>query len=398
MKIVFFDSGPLDYTVITPLQRPLGGMQSAVCYLAIELAKRGHQVVLTNGTSEPKIYDGVECVSFPPIRADLKTFDIAVCIDSVGAALRHDGVTCPMILWTGHDIDQPAVANLSNSLERNAWSKYVFVSNWQATRYRSRFGIEHDRIATISNAIAPAFEDLKRDKKYFFEEGRPPVLQYSSTPFRGLDVLVEAFPLIREKCPGATARIFSSMKVYQAAEEDIFEQLYERCRKTVGMEYHGSVNQQQLAEALSDTDIFAYPSTFPETSCIALMEAMASGCLIVAHNLGALAETANGFGSFLDMDERQPIAERAKRYASFVVDAVNSSIQSAHEVRDKLNAQQEFAQKNYRYSTVADKWEAVLYDLISRKNVIAPGRRNAPCPCGSGKKYKHCHGRDVSTN
>ncbi|MGB1069786.1 MAG: SEC-C metal-binding domain-containing protein, partial [Henriciella sp.] len=21
--------------------------------------------------------------------------------------------------------------------------------------------------------------------------------------------------------------------------------------------------------------------------------------------------------------------------------------------------------------------------------------RNAPCPCGSGKKYKHCHGRLV---
>jgi preprotein translocase subunit SecA len=20
-------------------------------------------------------------------------------------------------------------------------------------------------------------------------------------------------------------------------------------------------------------------------------------------------------------------------------------------------------------------------------------QRNAPCPCGSGKKYKHCHGR-----
>lgn len=22
--------------------------------------------------------------------------------------------------------------------------------------------------------------------------------------------------------------------------------------------------------------------------------------------------------------------------------------------------------------------------------------RNAPCPCGSGKKYKHCHGRSSS--
>ena len=25
--------------------------------------------------------------------------------------------------------------------------------------------------------------------------------------------------------------------------------------------------------------------------------------------------------------------------------------------------------------------------------VVALGQRNAPCPCGSGKKLKHCHGR-----
>ena len=25
------------------------------------------------------------------------------------------------------------------------------------------------------------------------------------------------------------------------------------------------------------------------------------------------------------------------------------------------------------------------------KNIKVP--RNAPCPCGSGKKYKHCHGK-----
>ena len=24
--------------------------------------------------------------------------------------------------------------------------------------------------------------------------------------------------------------------------------------------------------------------------------------------------------------------------------------------------------------------------------VIPPASRNAPCPCGSGRKYKHCHG------
>ena len=25
--------------------------------------------------------------------------------------------------------------------------------------------------------------------------------------------------------------------------------------------------------------------------------------------------------------------------------------------------------------------------------VEAPVSRNAPCPCGSGRKYKHCHGQ-----
>ncbi|HOU14600.1 MAG TPA: SEC-C metal-binding domain-containing protein [Anaerolineae bacterium] len=24
---------------------------------------------------------------------------------------------------------------------------------------------------------------------------------------------------------------------------------------------------------------------------------------------------------------------------------------------------------------------------------FAQARRNDPCPCGSGKKFKHCHGR-----
>ncbi|WP_425505454.1 SEC-C metal-binding domain-containing protein [Sphingomonas lacunae] len=25
-------------------------------------------------------------------------------------------------------------------------------------------------------------------------------------------------------------------------------------------------------------------------------------------------------------------------------------------------------------------------------DVPPPASRNAPCPCGSGQKYKHCHG------
>jgi hypothetical protein len=29
---------------------------------------------------------------------------------------------------------------------------------------------------------------------------------------------------------------------------------------------------------------------------------------------------------------------------------------------------------------------------------VAQAGRNAPCPCGSGRKVKHCHGRKPSAN
>jgi hypothetical protein len=34
--------------------------------------------------------------------------------------------------------------------------------------------------------------------------------------------------------------------------------------------------------------------------------------------------------------------------------------------------------------------------MIQTVSPKAPVRRNAPCPCGSGKRYKHCHGAFVA--
>jgi preprotein translocase subunit SecA len=31
--------------------------------------------------------------------------------------------------------------------------------------------------------------------------------------------------------------------------------------------------------------------------------------------------------------------------------------------------------------------------LADGETIVAPTSRNAPCPCGSGLKYKHCHGQ-----
>src|SRR5258708_26316859 len=61
MRIVFYDHTPVDYTPETPFARPLGGSESAQCYLALELARRGHSVVLITNTSVPGRYLRVDC-------------------------------------------------------------------------------------------------------------------------------------------------------------------------------------------------------------------------------------------------------------------------------------------------------------------------------------------------
>src|SRR5215469_9061225 len=47
MRIAFLDT-VLQYTTDTPYKSPLGGSQSALCYLAIELKRLGHAITIFN--------------------------------------------------------------------------------------------------------------------------------------------------------------------------------------------------------------------------------------------------------------------------------------------------------------------------------------------------------------
>ncbi len=379
MRIAFVDATSRDYTPETPLRFPLGGMQSAICYLSVELAARGHLVSLFNNTSTPGTFNQVRCTNFSDPRAlrDIGASDVIVAISTIGERLRRAGIKVPAIYWIGHDIDQAAVRRLELLSERESWTRIAFKSEWQRDRFVRTFPIDPARTALLRNAMSPAFLRLPRRSTYFFESPALPVLAYTSTPFRGLGVLARAFPLVQRQLPGISARIYSGMAVYgRGAEDAEFARLYDLCRSTDGVDYIGSVDQQTLAEGLAACDILAYPSTFAETACTSFIEAASAGCLLISTDLGALPETGSGYAFLMptsgrNLDSRQMVFG----YARHLVETIRAAYANPAEFRKKIDAQVDFFRKNYTWPGHAAEWELLFENLIGP---TSPLQRSQP--------------------
>lgn len=352
MRILIFDPMLVDYDTRSPETKPLGGTQSAILYLARELAGLGNKVTVING-AEPRTTDGVQFIN-PPLSAEIANgFDVMVVSSTaIGHLIRNLGITIPLILWCHHANDQRAVQALRLKEERAIYAGFAMVSRWQGERYMESFNIPAAKIAVMRNAVSPFFHDIAPGRPWY-ERGEPPVLAYTSTPFRGLDLLLMGFPLVRARIPGARLKIFSGMSLYGGAGDDKdLHCLYELGRSLPGVEYVGAVPQSRLAAEMQSVDILAYPSTFAETSCIAVLEAMAAGVKVITTPLGALPETTAGFAELVNVrgdlpDGQMPHpAQAATRFAEQTaqiiesVDAARSAAQRIQQIaviRDHYN-------------------------------------------------------------
>lgn len=370
MHICLVDLSALDFTPHTTLTEPLGGMQSGLGYLAQELVRRGHAVTILNRTSRPGNYGGVECVSlvqsqFQPV---FDRADIVVSIYCDGQLLRHLGVRCPLVLWTGHNSDEPTVQKLHAKAEREAWDAIVFKSRTQADEFKTKFGLDESLFHVIGNAISPLVAETPRRETYFFQSDADPKLIYSSTPFRGLQTLLDAWPRIRMSLPMSTLDIYSGMRVYQQNSDHQFTDLYNHCRSLEGVTYFGSVNQAQLATSFTRADILAYPSTFRETSCITVMEAMASGCMVVSTKLGAIPETCAGFGVLVEIPKPTHHRSLVDDYAGAIVHAVNQARRNPDQSVRMLSEQAIHAREFYHWPRRAADFERLLLAILSRRH------------------------------
>ena len=366
MRIIFLHRTVVDYTVETPYQRAIGGSEAGMAYLAVELTKLGHSVVHLANTSAPGRYLGVECLNHKT--AATKDFlngadAIVVANEACGRELRDKGVAKPMVLWSGHADDQPPIEPLEYTRERKAWSGFAFVSQWQLEQFCHVFWLPREKARVMRNAIAPAMLAQTPAQQPWFKHGEPPVLVYTSAPYRGLDVLLGAFPQIRAAVPGTTLRVFSGLSRTRGGPEDNqYANLRRLCLETDGVEYVGPVSQPELAQALTRAAALSYPSTYPETSCIAALEAMALGATVLTTRLGALPETLAGFGYMVEASDNEALL--AKNFAAMAISALNELRAKPDEAAARRESQIAYIRNNYTWSARALEWQSWLFQLI----------------------------------
>jgi glycosyltransferase involved in cell wall biosynthesis len=257
------------------------------------------------------------------------------------------------LLWihdTPYQID-------NSHLENNNWKKFhkiIFISHHQMEEYVREYQIPYSYCVVMKYALEPIELQEKPADKIS--------LIYTSTPHRGLDILVNVFERLCKEYDNLELKVHSSYNIYAMSErqknyEETF--LYQRLEAHSKIQNIGFVSNQELKKSLASSHIFPYPSTYRETFCLALLEAMSAGLLCVHPNYACLPETASNWTMMYDYHENKEVHEQI--FYEHLKKAIN--IVNTKNVQRKLKYQREYVNYFYNWERRTQEWIELLKSL-----------------------------------
>ena len=251
------------------------------------------------------------------------------------------------VLWVHHFVNQQEIKNLSSKDYVDKLDWIVFNSHWNFEKYVYQFKIPESKSIVIRNAIEKIdFEKKPKDKIS---------LIYHTTPWRGLVHLLKVFKNLNLE--NVELNVCSSTIIYGKKFDDQlgkkYENIFNECKNTKNVNYFGYLENKKVIDLLKKTHIFAHPSIWPETSCIAAIEAMAAGCEVVTTNLGALNETCSPFGKIINFEKRPEDLEI--KYSEALLDSVKNFW--SDKTQKKLKLQRETINTTYSWDVRSTEWK-----------------------------------------
>jgi UDP-glucose:(glucosyl)LPS alpha-1,2-glucosyltransferase len=281
----------------------------------------------------------------------------------ISSRVRHVDPHRPNILWCHDCHSDPEARHLANPASRSRFAKLVFVSHWQRDTYQNFLGVPSSQSVVLRNAIVPFSPDeITRD--HADNDDGTIRLIYNTTPHRGLEILVPVFERLAQFFGGQIhLDVFSSWSAYGPAWEERdqpYESLFQRCRDHPDITYHGFQPYETIRAALGRAHIQAFPSIWPETSALSVIDAMSAGCEIVCSDLAALPETTAGLAGLYPFHENK--AEHARLFENRLSHAIRRL--NSDELVNRRSIAKAYTDHVFDIKRRALEWQKLLYSVL----------------------------------
>jgi glycosyltransferase involved in cell wall biosynthesis len=357
MRIAFVDIA-YGYTADRPeADAPLGGTTSALCFLARALHDAGVTCTIFNKVDAPQTAHGITSLPLEALTDERRNpaynaFVFCGRWTDWLVQLVAEATTAPLLAWMHESRFEPKLVPALPQFHGVA-----FVSDWQAKVNHADL-LPMQRSAILRNAMGLTYETMVPPGTAITADKKPIAVYVGATP-RGLIHLPTIWPLIHAACPELTLQIYAN----PALDRDpaVNAQFAAQLRSMIGVTHVGMVGQPRLAQALREASFYLGPNPYPETSCIAMIEAMAAGLCCITTARAALPETAQGFATLLPIaaaDDPYLFTQEfdSVAFAQTTIAIVRDRL--AHPVawEPKLRAQIDHFQTHYRWRDRAAPW------------------------------------------
>lgn len=158
----------------------------------------------------------------------------------------------------------------------------ICVSHAQRSLILKR-GIDGDKLVVVRNgfdeAVFPYAGPENRDWDQLIFIGRVEAA-------KGIHVLTQAFGELKREFPSLKLDVFGDESYWP----EFTSRKQELLAKFPGLTFNGKVPQRQLSERLRTAGLLVFPSLTFETAGLAVVDAQASGCPVVAFGVGGVPE------------------------------------------------------------------------------------------------------------
>jgi glycosyltransferase involved in cell wall biosynthesis len=264
----------------------------------------------------------------------------------------------PNILWLHDTWDDPESEHLKKKESLDRFKKLVFVSHYQQETYNMSLGVPYEKGTVLQNAIVPIEEHQKPNDGVVN-------LIYHTTPHRGLELLVPVVEFLADRGYNFHLDVYSSFNIYGwPGRDEPYLKLFERCRNHPNITYHGFQPNSVIREALKKAHIYAYPSIWPETSGISVIEAMSAGCNVICPSLAALPETCANFAIMYGWEENAN--KHANKFAGLLAMVIKDYWDKNNQSR--LSFQKAYFDNFYNWDFRADQWKEFMQAQLDNKS------------------------------